>query len=162
MWRLITVKELISLVVVKCLSQASSHIHSSSDTISGTFRSEDAIYSDMNCHHSSSNLTCPGVNGKEALGIAAGDPVSEFITGLGIWINCIYLDDWHVFRGVLHDGGVVDRFGGLRCIVIDILHFDVDLNKCREWHHTAIHRIDCEPVVRSRLVIQQLLGSNNT
>lgn len=116
----------------------------------------------MNCLQSNRNLTCLGVNGKETLGIAAGDSVCEFITGLGIWINCIYLDDGHVFKGVLHYRRVVDRFGGLWCVVIDVLHFNVDLDKGRERHHASIHRVDCEPVVRCRLVIKQPLCSDNT
>lgn len=88
-------------------------------------------------------LTCLDVNGKETLWIATSDPVGEFIAGLGIWINCIYLDDRHIFWRVLHDGGVVDGFGGLRCIVVDVLDFNVDLKKCRLRHHTTVRCINC-------------------
>lgn len=105
----------------------------------------------------SSGLTCPGVDSKEALGVSAGDPVAEPVAGPGVGIYGLYLDDGHVFGGVLHDRGVVDGLGRLRRVVVDVLHFDVDLDEGGERHHAAVHGVDREPVVRRRLVIQQLL-----
>lgn len=101
--------------------------------------------------------TCPGVNGEEALWISAGDPVAEPVAGLGVGIDGVYLDDGHVLGGVLHDGGVVDGLRRLRRVVVDVLHLDVDLDEGRERHYAAVHGVDREPVVRRRLVVQQLL-----
>lgn len=107
-------------------------------------------------------LTCPGVNGEETLGIAAGDPVRQPVAGPGVWINGVDLDDWHVFGGVLHDRGVVDGLRCLGCVVVDILHLDKDFHEGGQRHHAAVHGVDREPVVWCGLMIEQFLRADNT
>lgn len=107
-------------------------------------------------------LTCLRVDAEEALGVPAGDPVGELFAGLGVRVERFDLDDGDIFGRVLHDGRVIDGFGSLRGVVVDILDFDVHLHEGRERDHAEVSGVDRQPVVRHGLVIQQLLCPNHT
>lgn len=107
-------------------------------------------------------LTCLRVDAEEALRVPAGDLEGELFPGPGVRVERFDLDDGDIFGRVLHDGWVIDGFRSLRSVVVDILDLNVHLNEGREWDHSAVSGVDCQPVVRCGLVIQQLVCPNHT
>lgn len=81
---------------------------------------------------------------------------------MSVGVEGVNLNDRDVFGRVLHDGWVVHRLGGVRRVVVHILHIDVDLYEGGERHHAAVAGIHRQPVVRHRLTVQQLQSADHT
>lgn len=108
------------------------------------------------------SLTGLGIDVEEALRVPAADLVAQSVAGAGVRVVRVDLDDGDVFGGIFHHRGIVNGFGGVRGIVVDVLHLDVDLHEGGEGHHAAVAGVHRQPVVTNRFMVQQLQGSNHT
>lgn len=107
-------------------------------------------------------LTGFGVDAEEALWVPAADLVAQFVAGASVGVEGVDLNDGDVFGRILHDGGVVNRFWGLRSIVVHILDLDVALYKGGERDHATVAGVHRQPVVWHWLTVQQLQSPDHT
>lgn len=94
--------------------------------------------------------------GEEPLWISTCDSVRQLVIRARIWIGCLNVDHGYILGRIFHDFWIINWLWSLGCVVIDILHLDVDLYEWGKGHHTLIGGVDRQPVMGGRLAVQAI------
>lgn len=106
--------------------------------------------------------TCLRMYGEEPLWISTCDSVCQLVIRARIWIEGLNVDHGYILGRIFHDFWKIHWLWSLGCVVIDILHLDVDLYERGKGHNTLIGGVDCQPVMGGGLAVQAVWSLYDT